>query len=128
MDLTFQVLMQYCSLQNPTLLLSPVHNWVLFLFWLHFFILYGVISPLISSSILGIYRSGEFIFRCPIFSPFHTVHGVLKARILKNKKPFPSPVDYVLSELSTMIRLSWMALYSMAHSFFELDKACDQFG
>ena len=47
------------------------------------FILSGVISPLISSSILGNYRPGEFISQCPIFLPFHTVHGVLKARILK---------------------------------------------
>ena len=32
-----------------------VHNWVLFLLWLHPFSLSGVISPLISSSILGTY-------------------------------------------------------------------------
>ena len=62
---------------------SPIHNWVLFLLWLHPFILSEVISPLISSSILGTYQPGEFIFQCPIFLPFHTVHGVLKARILK---------------------------------------------
>ena len=37
--------------------------------------------------------------------------------------PFTSPVDHVLSELSTMIRLSWVALYGMAQSFIELDKA-----
>ncbi|KAB0372226.1 hypothetical protein FD755_016018, partial [Muntiacus reevesi] len=43
MDLTFQVPMQYCSLQHQTLLLSPY----------------------------------------PIILPFHTVHGVLKARTLK---------------------------------------------
>ena len=43
----------------------------------------GVISPLIFSNILGTYRSGEFIFQCPISLPFHTVHGALKARILK---------------------------------------------
>ena len=43
----------------------------------------GVISLLISSSISGTYRPGEFIFQCPIFLPFHTVHRVLKARILK---------------------------------------------
>ena len=43
----------------------------------------GVISPLISSSLLGTYQSGEFLFQYPIFLPFHTVHGVLKARILK---------------------------------------------
>ena len=37
--------------------------------------------------------------------------------------PFPSPVDHILSELSPMARLSWMALDGMAHSFTELDKA-----
>ena len=37
--------------------------------------------------------------------------------------PFPSPVDHVLSELSTMTQLSWVALHGMAHSFIELDKA-----
>ena len=62
---------------------SHIHNWVLFLLWLHPFILFGVISPLISSSILGTYWPEEFIFQCSIFLPFHTVHGVLKARILK---------------------------------------------
>ena len=36
---------------------------------------------------------------------------------------FPSPVDHVLSELSTMTHLSWVALQGMAHSFIELDKA-----
>ena len=37
--------------------------------------------------------------------------------------PFPSPVDHILSELSTMTHPSWLALHSMAHSFTELDKA-----
>jgi len=37
--------------------------------------------------------------------------------------PFPSPVDHVFSELSAMTCLSWVALHSLAHSFFELDKA-----
>ena len=36
--------------------------------------------------------------------------------------PFPSPVDHILSELSTMTHLSWLALQCMAHSFTELDK------
>ena len=43
----------------------------------------GVISPLFSSSTLGTYQPGEFIFQCPNFLAFHTVYGVLKARILK---------------------------------------------
>ena len=40
---------------------SHVHSWVLFLLWLHPFILSGVISPLISSSVLGPYWPGEFL-------------------------------------------------------------------
>ena len=67
----------------PTLCNPMDCNWVLFLLWLCPFILSGVISPLISTSILGTYWPREFIFQCPIFLPFHTVHGVLKARILK---------------------------------------------
>ena len=62
---------------------SHIHSWVLFLLWLNPFILSGVISPLISSSILGTYWPGKFLFWYPIILPFHTVHGVLKARILK---------------------------------------------
>ena len=62
---------------------SHIDNWVLFLLWLHLFILSGGISLLFSSSILGTYQPGEFIFQHLIFLPFHTVHGVLKARILK---------------------------------------------
>ena len=37
--------------------------------------------------------------------------------------PFPSPVDHILSELSTMTCPSWVALNGLAHSFSELDKA-----
>ena len=62
---------------------SHTYNWVLFLLCLYLFILSGVISPVISSSILGTYQPGDFIFQCPIFLPFHTVHGVLKAGILE---------------------------------------------
>jgi len=62
---------------------SHIHSWVYFLLWLHPFILSEVISPVISSSILGTYWPGEFLFQYPISLPFHTVHGVLKARILK---------------------------------------------
>ena len=36
---------------------------------------------------------------------------------------FPSTVDHVLSELSTMTRPSWVAPHGVAHSFTELDKA-----
>ena len=56
------------------------------------------------------------------FLPFHAVHGVLKARMLK-WFAIPPPLDHVLSELSTMTCPSWVALHGMAHSFIELDKA-----
>ena len=105
-----------------TSITSHIHKWVLLLLWLCLFLLSGVISPLISSSILGTYRPEEFIFQCPIFLPFHTVHGVLKARIMKwFAIPFSS--GHVLSELSTMTCSSWVALYGMAHSLTELHKA-----
>ena len=51
----------------------------------------------------------------------HTVHGVLKARILK-LFAIPSPVDHILSDLSTMTRPSWVAPQAWL-SFIELDKA-----
>ena len=37
--------------------------------------------------------------------------------------PFPSPMDHVLSEHSTMTHLSWVALHGMVQGFIELDKA-----
>ena len=40
-----------------------------------------------------------------------------------NELPFPSPVDYILSELSTMTCPSWVALHGIAHSFIELEEA-----
>ena len=100
---------------------SHIHNWALFSLWLCLFIVSGVISPLFSSSMLVTSQPGEFIFQC-IFLLFHTVHGVLRQECWSGL-PFPSPVDHVLSELSTMTHLSWVALHGMAHSFTELDKA-----
>ena len=68
---------------------------------------------------------GEFIFQYHISLPFHTVHGVLKERMLKwFAIPFSSgPRSSVLSELSIMTHPSWVALHGMAQSFIELDKA-----
>ena len=57
-----------CCLQHRTLLLSPVTSTTGCCFALaHLFILSGVISPLISSSILSTYQPREFIFQCPIY-------------------------------------------------------------
>ena len=56
-----------------TSITSHIHNWAWFSLWLCLFLLSGVISPLFSSSILGTYQPGQFIFQCHIFLPFHTV-------------------------------------------------------
>ena len=109
------------TVSDFTFITWHIHNWVLFLLWLRLFILSGVISPLISSSILGIYPPGEFIFQCPIFLPFHTVHGVLKAGMLKWVAiPFSSGPHFVRTlhhDPSVLGGPTWMA-----HSFIELDK------
>ena len=56
-----------------------------------------------------------------IFLPFHTVHGVLVARILE-WIAISSSTAHVLSELFTKTSSSWVALHDMAHSFIELLK------
>ena len=122
-DLTFQVPMQYCSLQRWFYFHHQSHpHWVLFLLCFCLFIISGVSSPPISSSTLGTYWPGEFLFQCPIILPFHTIHGVLKARILKwCAIPFSSAPHFVRTLHLT--HPSWVGLHGMAHSFIELDKA-----
>ena len=112
-----------------TSITTHIHNWVFFLLllfvcfllWFCLFILSGVISPLISSSIWRTCRPGEFIIQCPIFLPFILFMGFSKQDYWSGL-PFPSPVGHILSELSTMTHPSWVALHGMAHSFIELDK------
>ena len=124
MDLTFQVPMQYCSLQHQTLLPSPVTSTAgccfyfgsissffleLFLHWSP--VAYWAPTDLGSSSFIVI-----------SFCLFILFMGFSRQEYWSGL-PFPSPVDHVLSELSTMTRLSWVALHGMAHRFLELDKA-----
>ena len=61
--------------QDFTYITSHIHKWALFSLWLRLFILSEAISPLISSSILGIYRPGQFLFQCPTILPFNTVEA-----------------------------------------------------
>ena len=113
-----------------TSITSHIHSWVVLLLWLHLFILSGVISPLISSSILGTYRPGEFLFQCPIFLPFHTVRGVLKARILKwFVIPFSCGLHFVRAlhyDLSILGGSTWHGLWF--HWVRQDCGPCDQIG
>ena len=98
---------------NFTSITSYIHNWVLFLLWLWLFFLSGAISPLICSSILGTYRPGEFISRVLSFCLFIVFMGFSRQEYW-NGLPLPSPLDHVLSDLSTMPRPSWVAPHGMA--------------
>ena len=128
MDLTFQVPMQYCSLQHQTLLPSPVtstpghcfHFGSVSSFFLELFlhcstVAYWALTNLESSS-----------FNVLSFCLFMLFMGFSRQEHLSGL-PFPSPVDHILSELSTMTHLSLVALHGMAHSFTELDKAVVHF-
>ena len=99
-----------------------IHSWVLVLLWLCLFILSGVISPLFSCSILGTYKPGSSSFNVISFCLFILLMGFSREEYWSGL-PFPSPMDHILTKLSTMARPSWVALHGMAHSFTELDKA-----
>ena len=124
MNLTFQVPMQYCCFTalDFSSITSHIHSWVLFLLWLRLVILSRVISPLISSSIMGTYWPEEFLFQYPIILPFILFMGFSRQEYWSGL-PFSSPVDHILSECSIITCPSWVALYGMAHSFIELDKS-----
>ena len=123
MDLTFQVPMKYCSLQHRTLLLSAVTSTAgycfcfgstpsffleLFLHWSP--VAYWAPNDLESSS-FGILSFCLFILFMG-FSRQEYWSGL----------PFPFPVDHILSDLSTMTHLSWVASRAWL-GFIELDKA-----
>ena len=123
-DLTFHVPMQYCSLQHRTLFLSPVPStagycfcfgsipsFFLELFHCWFPVAYWAPTNLGSSS-----------FSVLSFCLFVLFMGFSRQEYWSGLL-LPSPVDHVLSELSTMTHLSWVGLHGMAHSFIDLDKA-----
>ena len=126
MDLTFRCLYHIVLYSIRLHFHHQIHPWlgVMFLLWPSHVILSGAISYyalLFPSSILDMFRPGGLLFWCHIFLPFHTVHGVLPARILEWFAISP-PVDHIFLELSTMTYVSWVALYTMAHTFIELLK------
>ena len=105
MDLTFQVPMQYCSLQHQTLLPSPVTSTTgccfcfgsvssfflgLFLHW--FLVAYWAPTDPRSSS-----------FRVLSFCLFILFMGLSRQEYWSGL-PFPFPVDHILLDLSTMTR------------------------
>ena len=124
MDLTFQVPMQYCSLQHQTLLLSPVTSTTgccfcfgsVSLFFLELFLHWSPVAYWAPTDL------GSSSFSVLSFYLFILFMGFSRQEYWSGL-PFPSPVDHILSELSTMSHPSWVALHGMAHRFIELDKS-----
>ena len=124
MDLTFQVPMQYCSLEHWTLLPSPVTSTTgccfcfgsISSFFLELVFYWSPVAYWVPTDL------GISSFSVLSFCLFILFMGFSWQEYWSGL-PFPSPVDHILSELSTKTHPSWVALHGMAHSFFELDKA-----
>ena len=123
-DLTFQVPMQYCSLQHQTLFLSPVTSTTGYCFC------FGSISSFFLELFI---HCSPVAYWAPTYlesSSFSVLSFCLFILFMGfswqeywSGLPFCSAVDHILSELFTMTHPSWVALHSMAHNFTELYKA-----
>ena len=105
MDLTFQVPMQYCSLQHQTLLLSPVTSTAGYCFcfgsipsfFLELFLHWSPVAYWAPTDL------GSFFFSILPSCLFILFMGFSRQEYWSGL-PFPSPVDHILSDLSTMTR------------------------
>ena len=135
MDLTLQVPMQYCSLQHQTWFPSPVTSKTgcccfgsVSSFFLELFLHWSPVAywPPTNLGSFSVFCAptdlGSSSFSILSFCLFILFLGFSRQKYWSGL-PFPSPVDHILSELSTMTHLSWMALHGMTHSFIELDNA-----
>ena len=123
MDLRFQIPMQYCSLKHQTLFSPPdtctTEQCFRFGSTSSFFL------ELFLQSSPGAYWTPTNLWSSSIsVIPFYffILFMEFSRQEWWSDLPFLSPANHVLSELSTMTRLSWVALDSMTHSFTELDK------
>ena len=123
MNLTFQVPMQYWSLQHWTLLPSPVTSTTgccfyfgsIPSFFLELFLHWSPVAYWAPTYL------GSFSFSILSFCLFILFMGFSRQEYWSGL-PFPSPVDHILSDLSTMTCPSWVAPQARL-SFIELDKA-----
>ena len=116
--------MQYCSLQHQTLLLSPVTSTAGYCFCFgsipSFFLeLFFHWSPVAYWAPTDL---GSSSFSSLLFCLFILFMG-FSSQEYWSGLPFPSPVDHILSVLSTMTRLSWVAPHRMA-SFHWVRQGC----
>ena len=98
---TVNIFWIYPKPQDFTFITKHIHSWVMLLLWLCLFILSGVISPLISianQASIGLGSSSFSFLSFCLFTPFMEFSDKNTEVVFH----FPSPVDQVLSELSTI--------------------------
>ena len=116
--------MQYCSLQHQNLLPSLVTSTTRCCFC------FGSVSSFFLELILhwspvaywAPTNLGSSSFSVLYFCLFILFMGFSRQEYWISLT-FPSPVDHILSELSTMTRPFWVTPHGMAHSFIELEKS-----
>ena len=122
-DLTFQVPMQYYTLQHQTLLPSPVTSTTgccfcfgsISSFFLELFLHWSPVAYWAPTNL------GSSSFSVLSFCLFILLMGFSRQEYCSGL-PFPSPVDHIPSDLSTMtLGLGWP--HMAWRSFIELDKA-----
>ena len=123
-NLAFQIPMQYCCLYHQSLFPSPVTSITGFCFCFgsisSFFLeLFLYLSPVAYWTPTDL---GSSSFSVLSFCLFMLFMGFSRQEYWSGL-PFPSPVDLVLSELSTKTCPSWVTVHFIAHSFIEFDKA-----
>ena len=129
-DLTFQVPMQYCSLENQTLLPSLVTSTTGHCFC------FSSVSPFFLELFLHSSQVAYWAPNDPRSSSFSVLSFCLFILFMEFSRqeywsglPFPSPVAHLLSELSNMTHPSWVA--TQYSSYFHWVRQgcgpCDQF-
>ena len=122
MDLTFQVPMQYCSLQHRTLLLSPVTSTLEYCvcfgtfpsFFLELFLPWSPVAYWAPTDL------GSSSFSILSFCLFILFMGFSRQEYW-SALPFPTPVDHILSETlhhdpSVVGGTTWHGLVSLSHT------------
>ena len=92
-----------------------------FLLWFHLFILLELFLHCSPVAYWAPTDLGSSSFSVISFCLFILSMGFSR-QLYWSGLSFPSPVDHVLSEFSTITHPSWVVLHSMVHHFIELDK------
>ena len=116
MDLRFQVCIQYCSLQHQNFTFATNT------FTTEHHFRFGAVTSFLLVLLVNVFYSSQVAYCTPSnlggsssgiisFCFFILSMEFLRQEYWSGPR-FPSPVDHILSELSTMTHLSWLALHA----------------